>query len=128
MIDWNEILMIVLKAVITVALPVLLKLLFDWLKLQKLKFEQNLDAETRYIIEEAVRLAVLAAEQSGLAGLLGEKYKDKKSFALAAAEKFLAQYGITIDLDVLAALIEAAVMEEFHQENKTLRARAARIG
>jgi len=118
--DWNDLLQMVLKVVITVALPIGLTALFKWLAIQKTKLEQGMEEETLFIIKEAVRIAVLAAEQSGLADLLGETYKDKKAFALAAAERFLNQYGITIDLDVLADLIEAAVMEQFNK-NKEMR-------
>ena len=115
--DWNEILEMVLKLIISVALPVLLKLLFDWIKVQKGKLEQSLDAETRYIVQEAVRIAVLAAEQSGLAGLIGKEYKGKKEYAIALAENWLLEYGVTIDLNVLAGMIEAAVMEEFNRKD-----------
>lgn len=120
MIDWNAILETVLKVIISVALPVLLKLALDWLRIQKTKLEESMDSETRYLIKEAVRIAVLAAEQSNLAGLIGEEYKGRKDYALAMAEKWLAPYGITIDLDVLAAMIEAAVMEEFNRDKKMI--------
>ena len=115
--DWNALLETVLKVIISAAVPVLLGLLFKWIGLQKARLDDLLDENIRDIINEAVRIAVMAAEQSGLADLIGEQYKGKKEFALDVAEKYLAQYGITLDLDVLANLIEAEVWD-FLNHNK----------
>jgi hypothetical protein len=70
---------------------------------------------TEYI-EKAVQIAVLAAEQAQVGGFI----QDKKKFALSIAEKWLAANKITVDLDLLSAAIEAAVMSEFNKGRGTL--------
>lgn len=64
-----------------------------------------------YVIEEAASLAVKAAEQLGMAG----KLEDKKTYAIDAAERFLKAKGLSIDLDIIADAIEAAVFEELNK-------------
>jgi biotin operon repressor len=50
-------------------------------------------------------MVVDAAEQAGINTII----EDKKKYALDLAEKFLAAQGIVVDLDIVAAAIEAAV-------------------
>jgi hypothetical protein len=113
MIDWGSIIEKVLLAVISVALPLLLKWLFDWLKLKRAEFEQNVGEQWVYALDEAVRLAVRAAEQSGLAKLITDTAEAKKRYAIDRAESYLHERGFDIDLDVLEAAIEAEVIRQF---------------
>ena len=111
--DWNEIIMAVFTAVVIPLLGLLVKYLYKKLDLQVAQFKGRMDQEWRYAIEQAASLAVTAAEQSGIAGLLEGVYSDKKAYACEWAERYLAQYGIVVDLDVLAGLIEAEVLNQF---------------
>ena len=64
-------------------------------------------------IKQAVSLAVQAAEQAGIAGLLEEK----KAYALSIAESWLDQNGWEeIDLVILDAAIEAEVNKLYPKE------------
>jgi len=56
-------------------------------------------------IERVAMMVVDAAEQAGINTII----EDKKKYALDLAEKFLAAQGIVVDLDIVAAAIEAAV-------------------
>ena len=113
-IDWGNIITQVLVAVLTLALPVVLKLLADWLKLSRDKLLSNLDSEARYALEEAVRIAVAAAEQSGLANLIRNEAEVKKNYAIGVAEKYLQEVcKLNIDLDIIADAIEAEVNRAF---------------
>lgn len=113
-IDWGNIITQVLVAVLTLALPVVLKLLADWLKLSRDKLLANLDAEARYALDEAVRIAVASAEQSGLTGLIERTARAKKDHAIAVAEKYLQEVAhLNIDLDLIADAIEAEVIRAF---------------
>jgi len=116
MIDWGAIVEKVLLAVIAVALPILLKMLADWLKLKRDEFENGISDELSFALREAARIAVLAAEQSGLAKLIEDTTLAKKRYALDIAERYLHERGFDIDLDLIAAAIEAAVKEQFHPE------------
>jgi flagellar motor component MotA len=114
--DWSHILQVVLEAVCAIAIPFLVKFLIDWLKAKSKSLLQELDMETREALYEAVRIAVTSAEQSGLAGLIERSAEAKKRYACAFAEKYLAQWGIGIDLDVIADMIEAEVKRQFPHE------------
>lgn len=68
-------------------------------------------------IRQAVSLAVQAAEQAGVAGLIEEK----KEYALSIAESWLDQNGWDeIDLVILSAAIEAEVNRLYPNENVRL--------
>ena len=56
------------------------------------------------------KTAVLAAEQAGLAGVVG----DKKASALKAAQAMLKDRGLSVDIVALDAAIEAAVATELN--------------
>lgn len=111
--DWNKVLQLVLQALLAAALPVIVKFLVDWLKAKTSELMLGLDQQTRWAINEAVEIAVRSAEQSGLAGLIEESAEAKKRYACDFAEKYLARFGIILDLDVLADMIEAEVLRQF---------------
>ncbi len=60
-------------------------------------------------------LAVHAAEQAGIAGLI----QSKKAYALEIAEGWLKAKNITIDLHLIDAAIEAAVWSEINKDKPT---------
>lgn len=68
--------------------------------------------ELFWTISAVAGMAVKAAEQAKVNDLL----IDKKQYAINAAEKMLAAQGYIIDLDVLDAAIEAAVLDKFHPD------------
>lgn len=70
--------------------------------------------DVAFALEEAARMAVMAAEQSNLAGLV----KEKKAFALKIAEDYLALKGIKVDLHLIDAAVEAAVFEEINKQKR----------
>ncbi len=60
------------------------------------------------LMEQVERIAMLvvdAAEQAGVDAII----EDKLKYATDLAEKYLAQQGITVDLDIMIAEIRAAV-------------------
>jgi hypothetical protein len=60
--------------------------------------------------EKAVESAVLAAEQSGLAGLIENVGREKKTYALKMVNDYLSQYGVTVPEDLVSGLIEATLL------------------
>jgi hypothetical protein len=96
------------------ALPALASAAFAWLfslaKKAWLDFKAK-RAGSASVLEEVAKLAVLAAEQANIAGMI----EDKKEYALDIAEKRLSEYGLKVDLDMISAAIEAAVMEQFNK-------------
>ena len=62
-----------------------------------------------WLLDEAARIAVRAAEQMELAEIIS----DKKQYAVATVDAFLKEKGFTVDLSLIEAAIEAAVLREF---------------
>jgi hypothetical protein len=102
---------------ISPALQVLLEALFTLLATQaaayiygKIKQQRaQMSDQERYLADFIVGQAARAAEQLYKDG----KGAEKKAYALAAAEKALAKYGVTLDLDIVEAKLEAAVYDQF---------------
>jgi hypothetical protein len=59
------------------------------------------------LIDSAVQSAVLAAEQSGLSGLIQNVATDKKAFALQMAAEYLKRHSMTVDEQLLGGLVES---------------------
>ncbi|NMC30740.1 MAG: hypothetical protein GYA45_11790 [Pelolinea sp.] len=113
---WQEFLSgfieIFLKAVLPVLATALASLVaalitkgINWLK-------SKLDLQMQFILNEAVKSAVLAAEQVHLvdAAII------KKDYALDYATRWLAARGYKIDLGLIGDAIEAAVLEQFNKD------------
>jgi len=111
----SEFLQIVFSALITAATPVLVAYVVAWLKARQREIEADLSEQERYLIREALRVAVHAAEQSGLAAGLVKEGEKKKQWAAEVAQQYLARYGLDLDLNELTGLIEATVWEEINR-------------
>lgn len=112
-IDWGKIIQTVLEAVLALALPVVVGYVATWLRAQRAALLAKLSDREREILLQAVEIAVRAAEQSGLAGYISDVAESKKRFALEAAERYLANFGLVMDLDVLSDMIESEVRRQF---------------
>lgn len=113
---WQDFVSTFLQEFMGIVLPVLASLLaglfIAWITKLVNQIKEQLDNRFVWMLEEAVRIAVLAAEQVNLAGFV----EDKKQYALGVAEKWLGERGYKIDLGVLSDRIEAAVMEHFNKD------------
>lgn len=101
----------VLQAVLEVALPVLVSALAAWAAAKAREVfmrVKELKPDAYYVLMSISSVAVNAAEQVFKGQGLGE---EKKRYAIDIAEKWLASKGIEIDIDVIAAAIEAQVRE-----------------
>ena len=115
----NVILSAVLQGLLEFLLPIvavaIISVLVSWAKLlwQKARL-WNPDATD--LLEEAAKVAVTAAEQAGAAKLIS----DKKAYAMDIAERWLAEHGIHLDIELIDAAIEAAVYKQFNSD-KTVK-------
>ena len=105
-----ELLNKILQAVLEAALPILAAALAAWVigkareVFRKLK---DKNPELYEILRAVCERAVVAAEQ-----IYGsDKGKEKKEYAISVAEEYLKAKGIKLDLHVIEAYIEAAVMD-----------------
>ena len=112
--DWGELIQVVLEAVLALLLPVLVGYAVVWLRAKQKEIMAGLTDKQRWMLENAVDMAVKAAEQSGLAGHIGNAMGEKKRFAIDVAERYLVSMGLGgLDLDPLADMIEAEVYRQF---------------
>lgn len=109
MVDWSVIVGDVITQVLRVIIPVLVALVLKWAVevWAKVKTEKP---DLAAVLDYAVDLAVHAAEQ-----IFGEGAgEQKKAYAIEAVERFLAERGVFIDVDVIADAIEAEVYKDFN--------------
>ncbi len=99
-----------LNAVLPVLATALAGLVIAWLTKVINEIKAKLSDDAEWAISEAVRAAVLAAEQVHLKDIA----IDKKEYALTAATNWLESKGIKFDLNQLDVLIEASVMRQFN--------------
>ena len=115
----NIILSAVLQGLLEFLLPIvavaIISVLVSWAKLLWAK-AKSWNPDTTYLLEEAAKVAVTAAEQAGAAKLIS----DKKVYAMDIAERWLAEHGIHLDIELIDAAIEAAVYRQFNSD-KTVK-------
>ena len=117
----NKVLFDFLNLFLQAVLPVLAAALAGWLysqaRLAWQKF-QNARPDTADAIQWAAEIAVRAAEQANMGGLID----DKKHYALQFAQRWLELKKIPIDLEALDGAIEAAVWSEINaDQNKAAK-------
>ncbi len=102
---------LLIQGLLVIALPLLIAAGVQHFLAMRQDLKMKLGQEREQHIEQAVSTAVKFAEQIGVSqGLIGP---EKKKEALQAAQKFLADYGIQLDLGQLDTLIEAQVQAQF---------------
>lgn len=112
---WKEFVSVFAQEFLSIVLPVLASLLaglvIAWISKVINEIKAKMDDRFVWVFDEAVRVAVLAAEQAELAGYIA----NKKAYAIDIAQRYLEARGFKIDLALLSDRIEAAVMEEFNR-------------
>lgn len=69
--------------------------------------KMSLSTEQQYLLEVVVGSAIKAAEQ------IYDNGDEKRDFAFSIVEKTLQQYGLSLDVDVIYAMIETQVYDSF---------------
>ena len=105
-VDWNAISGEAITAVLKVIIPVCVALVLKWAAELWIKIKGE-NPDLADVLAYAVEIAVEAAEQIFGPG----KGEEKKQYAIQAAEKYLKELGLVIDLDVIADAIEHEVYE-----------------
>ena len=101
-----------LQSLLVALLPILVVFIIRWVKAKTDAALVELE-ETKpslyYVLTTIAELAVQAAEQMKLAGFI----EDKRKYAFEIAQKYLDAKGLEVDIDLIYAAIEAAVLENF---------------
>ena len=115
---WLELLSEIGERVLLAVAPLLAGMIAAWLggliKQAWAKAHQMVGEEWAWALDVAAEMAVRAAEQLKLAGLI----EDKKDYAVATAQAYLDERGIKVDLSLIEAAIEAAVIGNFPKAKK----------
>jgi len=111
--DWSDLVQPLLETVLTIMLPIVLGFVAVWLKnlIARIKSEMS-ESQLAFITVLAGQL-VLAAEQSGLTGVITNIGEEKKAMVIAALQQAADDNGIKISVELLSAIIEAAVVDAF---------------
>lgn len=100
-----------LELLVVALAPVLLGYAIAWVKKKTSQLQAEMDAHLsdrqRWLVEATVETAVKAAEQMKLAKFI----EDKKEFAIEYIQGVLDVNNIHLDLRVIEAAIEAAVLD-----------------
>lgn len=103
---------LLLKAAIEALIPVLVAALIVLARQGWQYIASKLSANQLFVIREVVGVAVRAAEQSALIGLIIDSAEEKKQYAITTVQNMLTKRGITkIDVDEISDWIEAAIRE-----------------
>jgi hypothetical protein len=65
------------------------------------------------LLQSAIEAAVLAAEKSGLSGLIANTAVDKKNYAVQMARQYLQLHGIPANDQLISGLIEAQLLRMY---------------
>ena len=111
--DWSDLVQPLLETVLSIMLPIVLGFVAVWLKglLAKVKAEMS-ESQLAFITALAGQL-VIAAEQSGLTGVIINVGEEKKAMVMAALQAAADERGIRINVELLSAIVEAAVVDAF---------------
>lgn len=109
----STLLQVALETIIVVALPIVLTQLVTWINAQVANTRSKMSKEQLELVYLLVNQFVRAAEQSGLAGQIKAAGAEKKAYVLALLRSELEERGISINLEVIDAMIEAAVNDAF---------------
>ena len=106
----NELLNTLLVTLLPVLATALVGFLVRWINAQTAKIQAQIGETNWRTINSFIELSVMAAEQSGLAGLIKNEGTAKKEFVLKLVQDFLNEKGFEeIDVKRVDAAIEAAV-------------------
>lgn len=109
--EWNEFLVKFAFELSKILLPVIAGFLVALINTWRRKLLADLEAhspELSWYLIEGAEMAVQAAEQAGVAGLID----DKKQYALNTLQRYLDSHGLEdFDIDVLEAAIESEVLK-----------------
>lgn len=79
---------------------------------------KNAQPEKAYILQQAAEMAVKAAEQSALKAGLQKAGEKKLAWAQQYAQDYLDFVGLKVDVGLVSAAIEAAVLDEFSKKKE----------
>ena len=111
MVEWQTLLGELMTQLLRVLIPVFVALIAKWAIQLYEEIKKN-QPDFALVLQTAVNQAVIAAEQM----MQTEDGREKKEYAIASVQDYLAQKGMMIDVGVIEDAIEATVYS-LHREN-----------
>ena len=112
-VEWSDLVQPILETVLSIVLPIALSALALWVKQLITKAKAEIaEANLGWLLILAEQF-VVAAEQAGVTGMIEDIGSEKKAMVLGLLQKAADDRGVKIDVAVLSAIIEAAVVEAF---------------
>lgn len=109
--EFRDFLSLVSEGLLVVALPIVIAAAVQHYRVMTGRLADKLGEDKWAAIQRAITTGVQVAEQTGLYEKLGGPEKKKR--AIQIAQSFLEERGITLDVEKVASLVEAEVLEQF---------------
>lgn len=110
-----------LVVVLTISLSALTTVVIAYVRTKLEELKARLGDNLFYQLVNLARIAVAAAEQSGLKGHIENLAAEKKAFAVAAVQDWLNQRGLSgVSAEAISLAIEAALREGAHRGGAVL--------
>lgn len=100
---------VLIQGLLVLAIPILIAFAIPWLRQKANEVKQKLSADQLDMLQKGAQFAVKAAEQAGLSGQIKNVGKEKKEFAISAAQGWLDRAGLKVNADEIASMIESEV-------------------
>lgn len=108
----NDFLAMLAQALIIIAMPVVIAAAVQFYRVQSQQLQSRLSEDQRGFIDRAIKIAVQAAEQTGLAEQIAGP--EKRDMAVKLAQRFFDERGIRMDLASIVAMVESEVLTQFN--------------
>jgi hypothetical protein len=112
-IEYLDLLQPFLETAFSVLAPLVLGLAAAWIKKQISRVQREIDSSTLDFLKSMADQFVKAAEQSGLNGKIEDLGEEKKAYVMALLQAESDRLGLKLDIAVLEAILEAAVVDAF---------------
>jgi hypothetical protein len=112
--DWGELIQRISTVLIDIFVPILVVGAVGFFRAQIAKIRSGLSESQWEFAKVLAGTLVMAAEQSGLAGILSNEGAAKRQWVEERLIAELEKRGIKIDVKMLSDLIEASVMENLN--------------
>jgi hypothetical protein len=110
----QEVLQVFLNVVVAASAPLLVGLVAGALRLAYMRVKLSLSETQLAFADALIRQFVRAAEQYDLGGVVKRAGYEKKDWVICQAEAELKRRGVTLDLGLIADMVEAAVLSEIN--------------
>lgn len=112
-----------LLALVRIGGPLLDQALANWAAREKARLDAHLPAVWQQRLHAAAIFGAQVAEQAGIAQIISDAATVKKSYAVAAAERWLKAQGYPVDLALLGDAVEQVILQGLHLPPAKLSAR-----